>query len=351
MNKHSYTKKHLYVGIDVHKKHYSITVVCDGEIVKRDTLTAEPKILIKYLKSKFQDAIIHSAYEAGFSGFGLHRKLVEAGVDNRVVHAASVEIGARDKVKNDKRDSQKIAVQLSVGRLKGIYVPSIEMEDRRELTRTRHTLVQDRNSVSARLKMKASYHGLIGPSDYKKVSRKWIERLLLEQMRPSVRFTIELLVDQWEYLDSKIKMINKMLREQAKVDSVAEAIYRSAPGIGPTAARMLSNELGDMSQFSSEKGLFSYTGLTPCEYSSGEKTRKGHISRQGKPMLRGILVQSAWVAIRKDASLKKVFDRISSRAGAKRAIVAVARRLIGRIRACFRDGCLYEIEREFEKAA
>jgi transposase len=97
-----------------------------------------------------------------------------------------------------------------------------------------------------------------------------------------------------------------------------------------------------MSQFSSERALSSYTGLTPCEYSSGEHVRKGHISRQGKPVLRSILVQCAWTAIRYDKSLREVFDRIGKRAGAKRAIVAVARRLIGRIRACFRANTLYQ---------
>ena len=97
-----------------------------------------------------------------------------------------------------------------------------------------------------------------------------------------------------------------------------------------------------MSQFSSERDLFSYTGLTPSEYSSGEYVRRGHISRQGKPILRSVLVQCSWVAIGYDQNLKDDFDRIAAKQGAKRAIVAVARRLIGRLRACFRNGVLYE---------
>lgn len=86
-------------------------------------------------------------------------------------------------------------------------------------------------------------------------------------------------------------------------------IYRSVPGIGPISARVLANELGDMSQFSNERQLFSYLGLTPTEHSSGEHVRQGHITRQGKPILRKILTQVAWKAIYLDDSLRKVHER------------------------------------------
>jgi len=105
----------------------------------------------------------------------------------------------------------------------------------------------------------------------------------------------------------------------------------------------LANELGDMSQFRNEKQLFSYTGLTPSEFSSGEHVRQGHISRQGRSVLRNILIEAAWVGIGKDPSLRAVYDRISHRRGGKRAIVGVARRLVGRTRSCLLNGKLYVI--------
>lgn len=349
-DKRDYIGKTIFAGIDVHKKTYSVVVVCDKVIVKRDTLCAIPETLRNYLQKHFVGAKINSAYEAGFSGFGLHRHLTEHGINNIVVHAASVEIGARDKVKNDKRDAIKIAVQLEAGRLQGIFIPSAEVEDKRELTRLRSTFVQDRNRIATRLKHKAHYYGLIGPEDYKKVSAEWIRKLLSKEVPLGLRYTITALAKEWHGMNEKIKELEILLQEQAKKDESLELIYRSVKGIGKTAGRILANELGDMSQFPSERDLFSYTGLTPSEYSSGEHTRKGHISRQGKPILRSTLVQCAWVAIRYDESLKEVFERISKRAGAKRAIVAVARKLIGRIRACFRTGELYRTEEVLSKA-
>ena len=160
-------------------------------------------------------------------------------------------------------------------------------------------------------------------------------------LNQNAKLRIEYLIEEWHKKTSKIKDVNAKIKEQAEIDSEIEEVYRSAPGIGPVAARILANELEDMSLFSSERALFSYTGFTPCEYSSGEHKRQGHISRQGKPILRKILVQSAWIAIRYDRDLFEIYTRICKKSGAKIAIVAIARRLIGRIRACFRNKCLY----------
>ncbi len=102
-------------------------------------------------------------------------------------------------------------------------------------------------------------------------------------------------------------------------------------------------ELGDLSQFENERQLFSYTGLTPSEYSSGDTICKGHITHQGNTRVRHLLGQAAWRAIEKDRDLREFFERLYPRTGKKRAIVAVARKLIGRIRAAFKTGQPYQM--------
>jgi transposase len=111
------------------------------------------------------------------------------------------------------------------------------------------------------------------------------------------------------------------------------------------SARILANELGDLSHFRNERQLFSYTGLTPAEYSSGENTRRGSITKQGNTQVRSILIEVAWRAITEDASLANFFERVKARRGSKRAIVGVARKLIGRIRAAFRQQVPYHIDK------
>ncbi len=235
-----------------------------------------------------------------------------------------------------------MATQLSAGLLKGIHVPSEEQEEKMSVTRIRNTIIEHRIAVSSQIKALLHQHGLISARAKKKICSRWIESLKTLSMPNGIRYALNILLELWQELTEKIKKVDAEMSRQATEDKELEEIYRSAPGIGPVGARILSNELGDLSHFGNERQLFSYTGFTPSEHSSGGHIRRGHISRQGKTIIRKILILAAWKAIQKDLSLRETFDRIASRAGGKRAIVAIARHLIGRIRACFRKKCLYE---------
>ena len=333
-----YTQKDVYIGIDVHKKTYSVAVICEEKVVKRDTLAAYPMQLVRYIKKYFKGARVHTAYEAGFSGFHLHRILELNGINNIVVHPASIKISARNKVKNDKRDALKIAKQLHDKDIQGIKVPSVEREHFRTVTRTRDSIMETRKRVGNQLKSLLFLHGQIAPDDDMKVCKTWIKKVMQLDVGEDIKYCVALYAQLWLDLDGKLQEILKKLHAQAARDEGIDTIYRAVPGIGALSARILANELEDMQYFSSEKKLFSYTGLTPSEHSSGEHKRQGNISRQGKPLLRKILVQVAWRAIRSDSRLSEVFERIAKKAGKRRAIVAIARKIIGCIRSCFASG-------------
>lgn len=349
MKTYDYTNKIVYVGIDVHKKTYSCVSICEGEIVKRDTMPADSALLLMYLKNTFRNArVINTAYEAGFSGFHLHRYLIKNNISSIVVHPGSIEVSSRNRVKTDKRDALKIATQLSVGRLKGIFIPSSEQEEKRSVTRLRLNIVKLKHQVGLEFKALLFTQGLIDMNDDTILCQTWISKKLTEISEKNYSeyfmYTLNQYAEQWNQLNIRLKEINKMIKFQANEDKDLQKIYESVPGIGQLFARELANELGDMKQFHSEKQLFSFTGLTPSEHSSGEHTRLGHITRQGNSILRGILIEAAWVAIKKDNNLDEIFHRIAQKSGKKRAIVGIARRLIGRIRSCILAGKLYEIE-------
>lgn len=341
-----YKGKKVYLGIDVHKRTYSVTAICEGVVAKKNTLPADPSRLIGYCQKFFPGAQIESAYETGFCGFHLHRRLQEAGFQNKIIHAAGIEVAAGDRVKTDKKDSQKLATHLSMGRLNGIHVPTKEREEDRALTRIRETFVRHRRRFACQLKAVLFQQGLIAFDDKRIVSQKWIKSLALLPMSEGIRYVVEQYANMWLQLTVKIKEIEQQMALQAKKDEPMEVVYRSVPGIGATSARVLANELGDTLQFNNERQLFSYVGLTPSEHSSGDRVRQGHITRQGKAIIRKILVQAAWKAIGLDPSLQAIYDRIAQKAGGKRAIVGIARRLIGRMRSCFRAGTLYSIATE-----
>ena len=344
-----YRTKKVYLGIDVHKKTYAVTAICEGITVKKASIQASPEGLVAFCNKYFPGASIESAYEAGFSGFRLHRVLVANGINNRVIHAAGLEVASGDRVKTDKRDSLKLATQLAAGRLKGIHVPSIEREEKRAITRMRDSLVEHRGAVANQIKSFLYYHGHNLPNEGK-ISSRFIKNLRLLQLESDIRYSLDILLDLWEYLTLKINELRVQMALQAERDQELEKVYTSTPGIGAVSARVLANELEDMAHFENERQLFSYTGLTPSEHSSGGHVRRGHISRQGKPIVRKMLVLGAWKAIKLDPLLKATFDRISLKAGAKKAIIAIARRLLGHIRACFKNKCLYRTA-ELVKAA
>lgn len=333
--------KRVYIGIDVHRSFFVASCVCDGVVVKRCRMPSRAEAVISFVSKYFPESDVRSCYEAGYSGFWLHRELEAAGISNIVVHAASVEVAANNRVKTDKRDSLKLAQQLASERLAGIRVPSLEQEYRRLLPRTREQFMRARRRVQTQIRMRLHQFGLF-PAHIQRVIRVSDVEDILESVDGELKQVIGLLHAQWVYLDGEIKELDRKLAEQAKRDPL-DAIYRSVPGIGPLTARVLSNELGDMSQFQNVRALYSFTGLTPGEYSSGDKIRRGHISRQGNSWIRHMLVEAAWIAIRKDPVMKDFFSGLAKRTGKKKAIVAVARKLIGKVRAAIRDTKAYEL--------
>jgi transposase len=251
-----YQGKMIYLGIDVHKRTYSVTVIRDELIVKRDTIAASPVGLVAYLKRCFAGARIRSVYEAGFSGFTLHRMLVQNGVENIVINPASIEVAANDKVKTDRRDSRKLAEHLCAGRLKAIYVPEPEQELRRQLTRTREQIVRQRARLAHQIKGKLYYFGVLGGAlTDRAISGRSLRQLEGMHLGEELAFALRLLIAQWRFLTLQLAEVRQKLRAQARTDATLEQIYRSAPGIGPVGARTLANEIGNPAQrFHNERG-------------------------------------------------------------------------------------------------
>jgi len=339
----SESSKKVFVGIDVHQKTYSVCCIVEDVVVKKWRMEARPEKLLKLLRSYFIEHEVYTVYEAGFSGFGLHRCLEEGGFKSQVVHASAVEVSQRDRVKTDKRDALKLSTQLSVGRLHGIRIPTVEEEHQRELTRTRQQLVRHRSAIKNQIRSKFHYFGLLDPREHRELSMRMVRQVMSKVQAAELKLVVGALVEVWLSFNEQLKLLEKEIRKQAETDW-REKVYRMLPGFGPLTSRTCSNELGDLRQFSNVKQLYSFTGLTPGEHSSGERIKREGITRQGSSRLRHVLVQAAWVAIGKDQGLRRDYERIARQAGKGgklKAIVAIARKLIGRARALFRDETAY----------
>jgi transposase len=153
------------------------------------------------------------------------------------------------------------------------------------------------------------------------------------------------LLEQYEFLSAQIDKQTKLLRELSETALYQKRveILQSIPGIGLISAMELLLELQDVSRFRRAEQLAAYVGLTPSQYSSADKVRMGRITGIGKNTLRAIQVEASWQLITKDRVMREKYDRIKIRSGGKRAIVAIARTLLLRMRRMLLDERLYAL--------
>jgi len=284
-------------------------------------------------------------YEAGPFGYGLYDGLKAAGVEAIVTPPSKIPMESGDRVKTDGRDSRKLAHLLSCGLLKSVPVPDQRRREDRELLRTREQVVRHRRHVFQQILSKLRFHGL--PTRFRAmISRGKREEILGNPgLKGSLRYSFEALLDGYDYLTGQLKKFRERVLLLAELKDYARSvgILRSIPGVGLLTALSWLLELPEMEAFESNEKLGSYLGLTSSEYSSGENRRQGRITRCGNNRIRGLLVQCAWRTIGGDPVMGKFYERIKRRRGGNRAIVAVARKLSGRMRTILLKGELYSV--------
>ncbi len=181
MNKNTklnFAGQRLYIGLDVHKKSWKVTIIFNGLQIKKFSMNPNPKELYNYLTKHYPDAEYYSVYEAGFSGFWADRQLRLLGINNIVVNPADVPTKSKERRrKTDRIDSGKLARELSFGHLEGIYIPDEKIESFRVLVRLRRQLVTDQARTKNRIKSLLMFLGE-SPSD--NINEKyWSKRYLV----------------------------------------------------------------------------------------------------------------------------------------------------------------------------
>ena len=209
----SYTGERVDVGIDVHKATYAVVCVCQRRIVPTATVPADPARFAASVLRWFPGATLASAYEAGFSAFVLHRVLTKADITNIIVNPASVAVAANDKVKTDRRDSKKLAIDLADGRLRGIYVPTEAEELARLLPRTRAQIVKHRATIARQIKAKLHQFGLIAPASRRLISSRYIREIAAWSLPPERSVSLTLLAEQGRFATRQLIEMRRLLRD------------------------------------------------------------------------------------------------------------------------------------------
>lgn len=333
-NRISFKGQKIFIGIDVHKRSWSVATITEFGIQHTHTQNASAQELIDFLHRHYPEGSYQAVYEAGFTGFSTYYSLTEAGIDCIVIHAADVPTTQYENMmKTDKVDCMKLARSLRAGLLHGIHIHPRDTIDCRGVVRLRQTIVKDSNRYKARIKHLLMNNGVDVPDQFRNRSH-WSNAFLqwlkgdIEMLSPT-RDTLDLLIVQLERMRKAEAEATRKMRKLAKTDTYSEdvALLLSIPGIGLVVAMTLLTEIDDVSRFRNEKQFASYLGLVPTSHSSGEKTVHGDITFRGNKKIGPMIVQAAWVAIRYDPALSAAFAAYCRKMKKQKAAIRVARKI------------------------
>jgi transposase len=339
------SKEKIFVGLEDSKKTWQLCVRSGGVIVHEASMPAKFDVLRNYFNNRFPECEIRVIYEAGFSGFGLHDELEANGWECIVTPPHTVTEEKCQRKKNDRTDCRRLAKNLENGDYHSCFVPDKELREDRQISRTYEQVQTDIRKVCNRIRRALEFHGLdraLPPGSWNKAMYTRLKLHLKDlEISHSLRFSFDVMLNELEYLRQMRKELLQELRALAKSDRYKERVelLQSAPGIGMFTAIRLQLEWGDVSRFQRKEEFASFLGLVPSDYSSGEKERQGHITKQGNSSVRSWLVECSWMAIKHDPVLLDKYRRVLKNCGSKKkAIVAVARKLAIRLRRILLNG-------------
>lgn len=288
----------IHLGLDVHKD--SITVACADP--GREPARVVGKVphdlgkLLKVLAKLGRPEQLHLVYEAGPTGFGLQRRLSELGYCCEVIAPSKAPRKPGARVKTDGRDACALAQSSRAGELHAVWVPDVADEAIRDLSRVREDAVKACTQAKQQLGGMLLRHGLRYPGKkaWTKTHFAWLATLKLDAAASHVALTEYLLAVQ-----AAIERVQRL--DQALADSIVGwrfepvvAALQALRGVARVAGIGLVAEIGDLSRFAHPRQLMAYLGLVPSECSSGDRVRRGSITKTGNAHARRLLTEAAW---------------------------------------------------------
>ncbi len=295
--RHSIT---LYIGLDVHKDSIAVAYVTQDQgaevsyLGTMGTRQCDIDQLIRKLQSKAKHLVF--VYEAGPCGYWLYRYLTKKGYECWVVAPSLLPKKAGDRVKTDRRDAVQLARLMRSGDLTPVYVPKLEDEAIRDLTRAREDTIGDLKAAKFRLKAFLLRPDIryIGRATWGPAHLRWLSEVVCAT--PAQQIVFQEYVRAVNEHTERLQRLEQELHEQVqtwRLQPVVEAL-QALRGVRFTVAVTIVAELGDLTRVDHPRQLMSYLGLTPSEYSSGQRRGQGSITKTGNSHARRALVEGAW---------------------------------------------------------
>jgi len=345
----------IFFGLDVDKKSVAITILDHERKLKSLTMPNKAEMIINYTKKHFTGKRVAFVYEAGPTGYSLYDRLTQAGHTCLVATPSMVPTPVGSRVKTNRIDSIRLAKSLRGGQITGIRVPSRKYRDLRHLTQLYKTTTMQSRNYKCRIKAMLLMEGIAFPNSSK--NDHWanatIKKLETMNCPSTIRFKLDALLENLRFYRNQLLKVKKALRNFCYSDpDLADSVrfLLSLPGVGWIIATVVLARIGDWRNLKNVRELAGFIGLTPCENSTGEDVNKGNITRSGDSYLRNILIEGAWSAINKDPELAEFYRRVYNRhpkdRAARKAIVAVARKMTTRIYAVLTQRKIYSFAKQ-----
>jgi transposase len=290
----------LYVGLDVHKDSSAVAYVVQdygAEVVSLGTIgtrQCDSDQLIRKMQSKSKHLIF--VYEAGPCGYWLYRYLTQKGHVCWVVTPSLIPKKPGDRVKTNRRDAIKLARLMRSGDLTPVYVPEVDDEAMRDLCRAREDTIRDLKAAKFRLKAFLLRHDIryIGRATCSPAHLRWLSEVVCPT--PAQQIVFQEYVRAITEHTERLQRLEQELQAQVKTWRLAPVVeaLQALRGVQFTVAVTTVAELGDLTRFENPRQLMSYLGLTPSEYSTGERRRQGGLTKAGNTHARRALIEGAW---------------------------------------------------------
>src|SRR4051794_13653082 len=332
----------FYVGLDIHSTRIAVCALSEsGKLVHRSQARTVEEMLraLKALPDRFE-----VCYEAS-CGYGhFHDLLRPLAARVLVAHPGQLRLIFRSKNKNDRNDAERLAKLLYLGEAPTVHVPSVEVRTWRELINCRSQVIAKRTRAKNALRALLRSAGVVPPRQpalWTKKGLAWLRQLDLPT--PSQQLRRDLLLEEIDTLLRQVRRLEQELNQQAQ-HTPAVAQLRSIPGVGIRTAEAVAAFVDDPHRFRNAKAVGRYFGLVPCQDQSGERNRIGHITREGAPVVRQLLAEAAWQAIRRSQTVRAFYER-TRRADPQRqkiALVATVHYLVRVMWAMLRRGTAWQ---------
>ena len=289
-----------FLGLDVHAETIAIAIAePDGEVRSLGTIANRADSIRKLVKKLGPVAQLKACYEAGPTGYVLYWQLAELGVACEVIAPTLVPMKAGDRVKTDRRDAERLARSYRSGDLTAVWVPDEGSESLRDLVRAREAAKQDQLRARHRLAkflLRMGRRPAAGMKAWTAPYMAWVRQVHFAQVAREA--TIVDYLHEVDHMNERVRRLEQAITEAVKLaaPAVQEVVkgLQALRGIAEISAVTIVAELGNITRFDTARQLMGYSGAVPSEDSSGQRTRRGSITKTGNAHLRRIVVEAAW---------------------------------------------------------